>query len=512
MRLGSYEVVRPLGSGGMSDAFLARSPTGRVVVLKRPRSYDPELLARMRDEGRLGARIFHTSLVETLDAFEHEGLPVLALGFVEGVTVDELRRAAPLPAGAVARLGCQIAEALGAIHAALSDDGGPLRAVHRDVSARNILVTRDGDAVLIDLGIARTDELRDARTETGMVLGTLRYMAPELIDGVPASPASDFYSLGCVLIEAATGVPVFTGVPSEIAAAIVTKGAMASDAAKRIEPRLAAVLTRMTAMSPAARFQEAHELSAALRGVEDGPAKGDLGRRAARAMAKAEAAAAAAEAAGPAPAPVSLAQAPAPIAPPPGTGGGTTDVLGATAPSVEPSSPSRPSPSPPPSLSSLPPPASFPPPPPSLAGPLAGPIGVPRPNDAPLELAMAPRPPKNRTIQGSNEWYPRPQRDYSALGNALKTVVVLAVLLVGGTLAWRWYDGKQQQETQDALERKAEQEAGLIRKALADTDECRAAGALWAYKDKRGHDVIVDSLGKVPKRYRTTARCAVPAH
>src|SRR4051812_12940098 len=100
----------------MSDALLARSPAGRIVVLKKPRSSDPELCARMRDEGRLGGRVYHPNLVETLDIFDDAGVPVLALGFVDGPTLDDVRKSAPLLPAAVARIGCQIAEALGAIH------------------------------------------------------------------------------------------------------------------------------------------------------------------------------------------------------------------------------------------------------------------------------------------------------------------------------------------------------------------------------------------------------------
>jgi hypothetical protein len=139
--IGSYTVERSLGVGGMSEAILARSPSGRLVVLKKPRGFDPELSARLRDEGRLGSRIFHKYLVETLDCFEHQGTPVLVLGYVEGPTLDELRKRAPLAPVSIARVGCQVAEALGAIHDALGDDGGPLGAIHRDVSARNIVVT-----------------------------------------------------------------------------------------------------------------------------------------------------------------------------------------------------------------------------------------------------------------------------------------------------------------------------------------------------------------------------------
>jgi serine/threonine protein kinase len=510
-RLGNYTVERALSSGGMSDALLARSPAGRLVVLKKPKANDKDLIARLRDEARLGTKLFHPHLVETIDAFEVDGLPVLALGYVEGPTVDGMRRHGPLPAAAVARIGCQVAEALGAIHEALGDDGMPLRAIHRDVSARNIIVDHKGDAVLIDLGIARYDENRAAQTATGMVLGTLRYMAPELIDGAPATPAADFYALGCVLIEAATGQPAFAGPPSEMAAAIVTKGPLASPAAASIHPKLRELLARLVARKPQDRFQAAHEVSRALRALEEalGGGQRDLAAFAQRVSA-----------APPEPAPVPVGaprSASAPPPPPPlaapfdvtqrtpapapslvgrdaaQTAGweGPTAVDGkAPAPLPAPPSPERPM-------------TSFKPTPSMLNAPS-------------LELAFEPRrekPVQSPEMMGNrDDWYPKRRRDFSSAIEAAKKIITVLVVVGGGIFAWRWYKAGAEADAKAAAEVLRKEQDELLRKAMEDTPECDLPGAVWIYEDKKGTSVVVEKLDSVPKAYRKSARCVAPAN
>lgn len=539
MQVGRFEVIRQLGGGGMSEALLARAASGRMVVLKRPRQADAELMARLRDEGRLGAKLFHANLVETLEAFEHEGLPVVALGFVDGPTVDELRKARPLPPAAVARLGCQIAEALGCIHGALGDDGRPLRAVHRDVSPRNIIVAPSGDAVLIDLGIARFDELRGARTETGMVLGTLRYMAPELIDGAAASPASDFYSLGCVLVEAATGLNCFSGPPSEVAVAIVTKGPLALPAASTIEPRLKALLARMCARDSKQRFQEAHELSRALRELE-GALGGGQEALAARVTERAQALEGAGgpftEAAAGAPRAVTgvnpeptmsgAATLPMPMvaeasattggAAPEGASAGTLQLsmlssgvapIGARAPAA---AVSAAVPAAPASL-----PASLPAPPRAPARAAAPSFAPPR-VDASLELAVEPRSARTQAPAADYSQAPthRPsyQQDSKILGTALKLIAVLA-LLAGAFGYWRYSTDEEARQKAEGVKRRLERDAVLLQDAMKDTAEpCESrSDAFWVYPDGKGTDVVVDSATKVPKPLRAKARCVLPA-
>jgi serine/threonine protein kinase len=477
MRMGSYDVIRPLAGGGMSDVFLGRSPQGRLVVLKRPRSRDPELLGRLRDEAALGSRLFHPNLVETIDTFEVEGLPILVLGYIEGPTVDAIWRLAPLEPACVARIGCQIAEALGALHGAIGDTGAPLGAVHRDVSARNIIITPAGDAVLIDLGISRADELRNAHTQTGVVVGTMRYLSPELLEGGTPSPASDFYALGCVLIEAAIGAPAFDGGVSQVAIAITTVGPLAAPSTERVHPRLRAVLAQMVARDPTTRMSEAHEISKALRELESvlgGGAAGAGPKLAARAAEALQARAA------------EEAEMPAPGEPQP----------------------------------SLPAPFSAPP-----SSPLSRPLSRPALTDAPLELAFEPRERRGAVEAPADprDWYPKVKKEWSFrwLADAAKKLVTLTLVLAACYLAWRYYAFRVEKErqangeppTELDLRQMLERDAERLKEALENMPPgaCDRVGAMWVYDDKQGVPTVVDSLGKVPQAYRKSARCAVPA-
>lgn len=502
MQVGRYEVQRSLGSGGMSEALLALAPSGRMVVLKRPRQRDAELMARLRDEGRLGAKLFHPNLVETLESFEHGGLPVLALGFVDGPTIDALRKRRPLPAACVARVGCQIAEALGCIHGALGDDGRPLSAVHRDVSPRNIIVTPAGDAVLIDLGIARFDELRGAQTETGMVLGTLRYMAPELIDGERASPASDFYSLGCVLIEAATGDTCFTGPPSGVAAAIVTKGPLAGAACEHIEPSLKSILARMCARDPKERFAEAHELSRALRELE-------------AALGGGQAALAGAVADVPVPPPTIADNPFAAAASVPKAVTGVSQTLhepsGSPMPSASSTSPAS-------DTVPLPP---APPPPVNLTPPYAragaGSPFAPPPVGVSLELAVEPRVSRPHVPPESygppTDHRPTYRKDSKVLATAVKVAAVV-VLVAAGLAWWRYREDYHARRRAQDVEQRLRDDAQALQDALKGTAQpCERRGdAYWVYTDDGGTDVVVESVQQVPKRLRPAARCVIPTH
>ncbi|HEY4220033.1 MAG TPA: serine/threonine-protein kinase [Myxococcota bacterium] len=517
MRLGNYDIERPLGSGGMSDAFIARSSRGRLVVLKRPRNHDPEIAARMRDEGRIGAKLYHPNLVETIEVFEHEGLPVLVLGFVDGATIDDVRKKAPLLPAAVARIGCQIAEALGTIHGALGDDGTTLTAVHRDVSGRNIVCTKAGESVLIDLGIARFDELRAAHTATGMVLGTLRYMAPELVDGAQATPASDFYSLGCVLIEAATGQPVFTGAPSEIAGAILTRGPLAGPYVERIDVRLLAALKVMCAMKPAERVQESHVLSRALREVE---AKLGGGQSLLAERVELVSAVARQPVAVDLPQNFSIAAAPgmgaaAPAALPPASGTEAflrEDALVPLVPLVMRAAPDDVT-----AHDQARPPTFQPLAMPVLARPLdmhAPRVDVDRARPdrgAPLELAVEPRR-KVQTLEPVNDHYPKLKRTGAFTNTAMK--IGIAVVVIGALAgAWQWREHGLVNEAKAIADAEQRAKEKLLEKAMKDTADapnCDQPGYVYVYEDKSGASVIVDRLDKVPKQYRATARCAVP--
>jgi len=216
MKVGPYEIRAELGAGGMGRARLARATDGRLVVLKSCLRDDDDDDERLRDEARVGLRLRHPGVVETVELLEVDDergqrRPVLVTAFVQGMELLQLRRCGPLPPSVVCRLGRQLGAALGAIHGIVDEAGRPLGVLHRDVTAANCLLGDDGEARLVDLGIARAHDSRAVRTDAGLVRGTLRYLAPEVFAGAGYSMQSDLWSLGVVLFEALVGRPAVTG-------------------------------------------------------------------------------------------------------------------------------------------------------------------------------------------------------------------------------------------------------------------------------------------------------------
>lgn len=263
MRIGRYEILSELGRGGMASAFLARAPDGQHVVLKLPLVDDPDTCERLRDEARTGLRLAHPHIVETLDLFEHEGKPVLVLSYVSGASMYELRTRGALPPAVVLRIGRQIGEALDAIHHATDEHGRHLQILHRDVTAGNIMLAEDGDARLIDLGIAKSAESQAARTKSGCMRGTLRYIAPELFMGGDFSHASDLWSLGIVLLEAALGRTSFPGRnDAEVVLKIVEARPLELQPGEYLDPRVRQALEWLLHKDPARRPARARDAAA----------------------------------------------------------------------------------------------------------------------------------------------------------------------------------------------------------------------------------------------------------
>ena len=204
-----YDIVRPLGSGGMGEVYLARDRTlGRDVALKVLRSQfanDRESAERFKREATSAAGLSHPSIVQVYDRGDTEdGSSYIAMEYVPGGTLKErIVAEGPLDARLAAGYGYQVAEALGTAHAK--------GVVHRDIKPQNVLITASGGAKVGDFGIARAASAAGvAQTKTGAVMGTAGYMSPEQALGEPATPESDLYSLGVVLYEAVTGTLPFT--------------------------------------------------------------------------------------------------------------------------------------------------------------------------------------------------------------------------------------------------------------------------------------------------------------
>jgi serine/threonine protein kinase len=200
-----YRLSELIGEGASAYVYaatLANDDIELVVkVLKPELAADPVARGRFLREGRAAAAVRHPRLVPVVASGEWRDGPWLALPRAAGNLAGRLR-AGPLEPAAVARLAEDLAGGLDALHAA--------GIVHRDLKPTNVLLARDGTASIADFGLAtRTDWT--LLTRGGELLGTPHYVAPELIEGAAASPASDLYAYGCVLWEALTGAPPFAG-------------------------------------------------------------------------------------------------------------------------------------------------------------------------------------------------------------------------------------------------------------------------------------------------------------
>jgi serine/threonine protein kinase len=206
-RLGPFRIEGVLGEGAMGVVYRAvREDDGSTVALKvlRPElAGDETYRRRFVHEARAAAEVASAHLVPILEAGEIEGCPYLAVAFVEGETLERrIRERGALATGDAVGVAADLSSALDALHEA--------GLVHRDVKPSNVLLTTDRSALLTDFGLAKGSAYT-VLTKRGQVLGTVDYLAPEIIRGEPATPASDLYGLGCVVYDCLAGKPPFEG-------------------------------------------------------------------------------------------------------------------------------------------------------------------------------------------------------------------------------------------------------------------------------------------------------------
>ncbi len=221
-RLGPYELVERIATGGMAEVYLARraGPHGfqKIVAVKRilPQlASDSEFVAMFVDEARVCARLSHPNIVQVFDFGEEVGELFMAMEYVDGTTGARLIRAAAsrgedIPLEVSLHVALSILRALEYAHSARDDAGRPLRLVHRDVSPGNVLIDRSGAVKLTDFGIARAAEF-ERRTDAGQLKGKLGYMSPEQVVGKELDARSDLFTVGIVLAELVTVRPLFSG-------------------------------------------------------------------------------------------------------------------------------------------------------------------------------------------------------------------------------------------------------------------------------------------------------------
>ncbi len=278
-----YSIVHTLGSGGMAKVYLAHDEVlDRDVALKVLREQfaeDEEFVERFKREASSAASLSHPNIVQVYDRGKTEdGSSFIAMEYVPGGTLKErISSSGLLEPGVAASLASQIAEALGAAH-----ERG---VVHRDIKPQNVLLTAVGDAKVADFGIARAASAATI-SQTSVVLGTASYMSPERALGEPATPESDLYSLGVVLYEMLTGnLPYTAENPVAVSMKHVTEPLRPpGDVNPRIPEDLNALVVKLLAKDPEARYADAAELVESLRRVPDALASTAVGKDAASAQ------------------------------------------------------------------------------------------------------------------------------------------------------------------------------------------------------------------------------------
>ena len=273
-KLGPYEILSPLGAGGMGEVYRARDTRlGREVALKvLPESFarDADRLRRFEQEARAVAALNHPNLLAIHDIGEHNGAPFIVSELLEGNTLRSELDNGPLSSRKATDYAAQIAQGLAAAH--------EKNIVHRDLKPENIFITKEGRVKILDFGLAKLAPGRGAKsesegltltsspTEAGTVMGTAGYMAPEQVRGAAVDSRTDIFAFGAVLYEMVSGQRAFRrDTPAETMTAILKEDPPdLSDLPHPVPPGLERIIRRCLEKQPEQRFQSAKDLAFAL--------------------------------------------------------------------------------------------------------------------------------------------------------------------------------------------------------------------------------------------------------
>ena len=269
IKLGPYEILAPLGAGGMGEVYRARDARlNREVAIKvLPAAFarDPERLRRFQQEAQAVAALNHPNILAIHDFGEHQGSPYIVTELLEGETLRERLRPGALPVRKATEYGAQVARGLAAAH----EKG----IVHRDLKPENIFVSRDGRVKILDFGLAKLTHpdgtvLPDAatlasQTEPGVVMGTVGYMSPEQVKGQTADNRSDLFSFGAILYEMLSGQRAFHGDTAvETMSAILKQDPPElTETNRTVPPVLERVVRHCLEKDPEERFQSARDVA-----------------------------------------------------------------------------------------------------------------------------------------------------------------------------------------------------------------------------------------------------------
>ncbi|MGC4116681.1 MAG: serine/threonine-protein kinase [Myxococcales bacterium] len=276
-RFGRYRLLAELGGGGMARVFLANfdGPGGFVkpCVVKKVRPEflnDAEFRSMFLNEARVAALLNHPNIVQAFDFGECEGEHYLALEYVEGASLSDVVRACrqagrTLPLSVVTHVGIAICEALSCVHAARGPDGAPLRAIHRDVTPGNVLVSRTGAVKLADFGVVKSS-LNVMASKPGVLKGKATYLSPEQARLEPLDQRSDLFALGLVLYELCTGRSALArgSFEASVRAAATADVALPCSFIPGFSARFERILARALTARRDDRYGSADEMRAAL--------------------------------------------------------------------------------------------------------------------------------------------------------------------------------------------------------------------------------------------------------
>jgi len=277
-RLGTYEIVAPLGAGGMGEVYRAKDlklPRDVAVkVLPEHLRQSAEAQARFEREAKAVAALAHPNILAIYDYGEDQGISYAVTELLEGETLRERLGSGRLPVRRATDLALQIARGLAAAH----EKG----VVHRDLKPENLFITTDGRLKILDFGLARVDggeagelETLSRHTSPGAVMGTLGYMSPEQARGQSADHRTDIFSLGAVFYEMLAGVRAFgsQSVADALSAILTLNPPDLCAVGIGVPPALERLVSRCLEKSSGERFQSARDLAFALEGVSAGEAR-----------------------------------------------------------------------------------------------------------------------------------------------------------------------------------------------------------------------------------------------
>jgi len=282
-RLGPYEIVSPIGAGGMGEVYKAKDTrlerTVAVKVLPQHLSASPEIRQRFEREAKTISQLSHSNICALYDVGNQDGVEYLVMELLEGETLSDRLGKGSLPLEQTLRFGTQIADALDKAHRQ--------GIVHRDLKPGNVMITKSG-VKLLDFGLAKAmappvqsavtslptvlGSTPNNLTQEGTILGTFQYMAPEQLEGREADGRTDIFSFGCVLYEMATGKKAFSGASqaSLISSIMKEEPAPISAVAPMTPPALERVVRRCLAKDPEDRWQNAGDLGSELKWIAEG--------------------------------------------------------------------------------------------------------------------------------------------------------------------------------------------------------------------------------------------------